>query len=157
MSTFDDKLTSRNSSTIVLTQWYTPDALCSFKNLMMLMELVYSYKANINFMVAPCPSRICTRLSASSNNELHYFGRDGKLRAKLTGGLTANEYVEKANDLVDPSLHKSYVDIRKSIDDDCKDRESQIGKVYPADLEQIPAVVGVLKVAYKAMCPHLFD
>lgn len=97
---------------------------------------------------------------------MHFYASDGQHKAILTDGLAPEEYVEKANELVEPTLRKSYEDIRKKVESDCKglrqgERSLIFEVVQPEDLAELHGKMVIrtekkVEDLYMATCPHLF-
>lgn len=163
MAEFNNFLSSLNTSAIVITVTNPSNFSCSVNFALLTLDMIYYYKDNIRFMIFVCPSPVCTHLNVTNHMELHFFARDGTQKGKLGNDLTPTQYLEKANELVDPSLRNSYVEIRKKVENECKalspeesedQSEPLFGILYPS---QIPKMEQEMNAVLKSTCPHLFD
>lgn len=135
--------------------------MCLLPHVLLFGDIVYYYQPYVHFAIIECPSAVCSHFNMTSNIGLYFYNKDGKQKGHLTDGLTPDEYVEKANQLIDPALHTTYKDIRKQVEQDCRGYpDPEIW--YPSNVTEMSRQWSVwdeirMKTIYQMSCTHLFN
>lgn len=148
MATFDNDIRSPNTSTIIVSvsvYWPVPH-ICTLLDSTFMAHFFYYYKPFITVILAPCPpAAVCTQLNVTTAFEMDFYGSDGTHQGKLKQGLTPDDYIAKANELIAPELRKSYAGIMDKVDEEVECQQLRNGStqsvhftiVTPRNLEDI--------------------